>query len=718
MRRERSAARDAVAPSQSRSSPAGTRMARALLALNRMAGNAAVARLLARDTAAQAPPKPKPKPLSVGAITGGPIEFETKKATVGDVEVFFQGRLTVLGTASLEGDAVPEDDKLPDPKSKDHSARVHKWVEARARDQLKAGLDALTPSGTAQEVTIDIFGRTLRLQLAHGVGGMPEFVVHGQFDASKAADIRVGTVNVPKATLRLEATAVVKPAPSKGSTVTTAADDSLIGRGGFSFDGVAAEFDDRPNPRQKTGTFRTGAVALSQTLKDMDGLPDVVKKRWLSTTEKKIAFLAHMRSYFATDGEIIEHFKKLRPVELHKKGVATSLILHDEAATRLEAVRDEMPAGAMPSSDVGWPRGEPSLHGRAGVWNLHDLGFAVDFNATETPNLTNVRQQDLVLFVTGGQAWQRGPWTEGSYSDLAKHTAERAPMADPDPSSDLGKKIEKAASEAQAASDRSEAFRSSVDTQKLLELRANRREHRADWSATDDAALAKVVEPWTQAVDKELAANRKTLEAAGFDVGSLKTGQALAQERGAVKDAAAAAASFRKKVKGPTLTDAQRKQADAIIEKLTGLVKGAGAKGAAPGDDAERLKAIDDLALVAEKRLSGYGAAEWRERVANLRKSLGDAGWVLGDSDWNPQRHRWETQVVDPSPTQLADLGFFTLRDHSHSAPGGKPQPGAFDIPFIKAMVKHGFNQLSNSSRPLDSMHFELRWHGSAEKSK
>ena len=42
----------------------------------------------------------------------------------------------------------------------------------------------------------------------------------------------------------------------------------------------------------------------------------------------------------------------------------------------------------MPDTAVGWPRGTPSLHGRAGLYNLHDLGFAVDFNATETPNLT------------------------------------------------------------------------------------------------------------------------------------------------------------------------------------------------------------------------------------------------------------------------------------------------------------------------------------------
>jgi hypothetical protein len=132
------------------------------------------------------------------------------------------------------------------------------------------------------------------------------------------------------------------------------------------------------------------------------------------------------------------------------------------------------------------------------------------------------------------------------------------------------------------------------------------------------------------------------------------------------------------------------------------------AAGTAPATDAAMLKALDELAAAATKRLGGYGAVGWRERLTSLQGSLKDAGWVLGDTGG--------TRVVDPSPAQLVDLGFFTLREHSRSAPGGKPQPGAFDIPFVKAMIKHGFNQLSYSSTPVDSLHFELRWRGTAKK--
>ena len=182
--------------------------------------------------------------------------------------------------------------------------------------------------------------------------------------------------------------------------------------------------------------------------------------------------------------------------------------------------------------------------------------------------------------------------------------------------------------------------------------------------------------------------------------------QELDQEKAAVSSAAAAAAAFRKGVKGDTLTDAQRKAVDALIAKLTGLVKPGAAAAAAPATDADRLKVIDELAAAAGKRLGAYGAVGWRERLESLRGSLKTPAGYSAARD----------PVVDPSPAQLVDLGFFTLRDHSRSAPGGKAQAGAFDIPFIKAMANHGFNQLSNSSTPVDSMHFELRWRGTKKK--
>jgi hypothetical protein len=288
-------------------------------------------------------------------------------------------------------------------------------------------------------------------------------------------------------------------------------------------------------------------------------------------------------------------------------------------------------------------------------------------------------------------------------------------MADPDPHSALGTKLASVEREAQGASERSEAFRESVDTQALLKLRAKRGKDKDAWSQDDDKALAKVIKSWTTAVDDDLARNTKTLTEAGFDVATLKKGKALTDEKTTVSTAASAAVTFRKSVKGDTpLTDRQRTTADALIATLTGLVQQGAGAAAEPTSDAERITAIDKLAAAATKRLTGYTAAERQERLKNLQASLKDAGWVLGDNAWNAKKEKWEIQVVDPSPAQLADRGFFTLRDHSKSGPGGKAQPGAFDVPFIKAMVKHGFNMLAYYEN--DSMHFELRWKASAIK--
>ena len=201
----------ARSPARSASPPAVD----ALLSLNRMAGNAAVVQILARQPAVVTPPPPKP--LAVGAVGGGPILFKTKAAKLGDVEVHFEGRLTVGGGASLEGDTVPEDKDLPDPTNKNRTARVQQWGKGRVRDQLKAALDALTPTGTGEVIELDFLGRKLKLELARGVAGLPEFVIHGEFAPPKGVDLSTGTVRIPKATFSLQATAVIKPAPSKAT---------------------------------------------------------------------------------------------------------------------------------------------------------------------------------------------------------------------------------------------------------------------------------------------------------------------------------------------------------------------------------------------------------------------------------------------------------------------------------------------------------------------
>ena len=188
-----------------------------------------------------------------------------------------------------------------------------------------------------------------------------------------------------------------------------------------------------------------------------------------------------MRSYFATDAKTIEHFKKLRKVELHKKGATSNLILHDEAATRLEAVRDELPAGSMPDTTVGWPRGTPRCTPRAASTTSTTSASP----STSTPprrrtSPISPEGPDPARHRRAGLAERRVE--EGEYADMAKGTEQRAPMAEPDPKSELGKQLAKVESEAKAASERSEAFRTSIDAKALLDLRTKRRSNRAAWA--------------------------------------------------------------------------------------------------------------------------------------------------------------------------------------------------------------------------------------------
>ena len=141
-----------------------------------------------------------------------------------------------------------------------------------------------------------------------------------------------------------------------------------------------------------------------------------------------------------------------------------------------------------------------------------------------------------------------------------------------------------------------------------------------------------MIEPWTKVVDADLTKNAKTLEAAGFDVASLKTGKALDAEKAAVRRPR----PRRRVPQGRQGGHAVRRPAhavDALIAKLTGLVKPGAAATTAPATDADRLKVIDELAASAGKRLGAYKPVAWRERLGAPPSSLKDAGWVLGDSD-------------------------------------------------------------------------------------
>jgi hypothetical protein len=152
----------------------------AVLWLQRAMGNRAVARLLQRDptpgatpakdtptrpTTAKpgvegaksaAPPAAKPGPAPKAAeklpfaIADGPddaINFETRRAMVGGGEIYYTGRLSLQGTATFEGETIPDVKDLPKPRG--NRSGVALWAAKHVREEAERALTVSAPEGTS-----------------------------------------------------------------------------------------------------------------------------------------------------------------------------------------------------------------------------------------------------------------------------------------------------------------------------------------------------------------------------------------------------------------------------------------------------------------------------------------------------------------------------------------------------------------------------------------
>ncbi len=682
-----------------------------LLGLQRAAGNRAVTRLVQRQTA---PPPPKPAEhlhVDIGTDPDDAIVFTTQKGKLGSLTGYVTGRLSLIGTAAFDNETIPDRASLPKDRSKQPSLGL--WTKNHARELATAALNAATPTGDGQTITLDIGGQPLTLGLNRGFDGLPDFGVAGEFHAAPAA-LTFGALKLSGLKARLDATVWITPGPvAAGGQAASPADDQAVK--GFAWAGDAVNFTDTTERKRRTGAIASWA-AVNRLEREINA--DVKDHPSIKNREQKVALLQEMRGYFGTDDRTVDHFKNLRKVNLQSAGKKSELIMHDQAAARLEAVRDELAAlptpQVMPSTTVGWPRSAHSLGGHGNIGNLHNFGMAVDFNATEAPNLSSDRDTDLVRLMTGSvgmhvpEMWTR---RQGNYDDMAARTAEREQMADPDPTSAEGKFLDAVTAAAQDEADRSEKFRHSLDVKdntgavvldgmaEMARLKASflaARTAGTAWGDADKAALQKLIKPWTDTIDTELAKSGQAASAAGFKLTGLATGDALTKEKAALTSTLAVATQLRKAIKADTPTDAQAKKLDELLPKLRQLEQ-VDPPTSPPADVAAKLAEFDTLTAAAVTRLAGYGKAVWYNRVADLRKGLDTPEFVLGTSN--------SLDVVNPAPSQLVRHGFFTLRGNSTNT------SESFTIEFVRAMVKHGFLMLAAQDTP-DSMHFELRWKG------
>jgi hypothetical protein len=666
------------------------------------------ARLQRQVTPAVDPPAPK-KTAAVGVkldlAPSSAVVIKTKTATLGDMEVSATARMALKGKASLIGE------ELPKRTGKKTQAQL---LGERVRELLQKALNEATPGGNAMSIEVPLQADTLKLELDASAAKSAPFVVSGRF-STKGKSFSVTGCEVSKAAITLDASIWVSPKPPKEEKDKPAeqaqATDSIVKS--LSFGGVSAGFASK----------RTATVVSKAMMDDFEKLPDVVKTHaFLKLPEQRAAFFQEMRAYFGTDEKTLAHFGKLQEVK-GLKGSTT--ILHEEAAKRLLAVQAEIGQDKMPSSGgIGWPRSESAVGGEQTLANLHNLGFAIDYNATQAPHLggkTDAEQKagqlrrDLIQVVTGRSASlsfgsPKGIDTREMGTTMTFGTDEEKKKLEEN--SDVQKWLDAVESEAKSVGEASEAFRGSLKQKgdkgmeedlgpKLVELRTKWLDAKSEEEKQEILAqVPAIIKPWLDKVTAQEAAMREKIAEAKLDITSLPSSAGSDTEVKSASSLLTRIDRFMKRVpkKALKLSKSQRTEAESLSGDARKFLS---EEGSPPGSDEEAVDALKALRVKVSQRLDtrnkAIGQKQWLERMQALRPALADPVFLFGSEK--------KLAVKNPSAAQLVDVGFFNLRGNARAG------AQAFGVEFVRSMVKHGFTHGGTWSNP-DLMHFELRWQG------
>jgi hypothetical protein len=247
-------------------------------------------------------------------------------------------------------------------------------------------------------------------------------------------------------------------------------------------------------------------------------------------------WLDFMRPYFGSDKATIAHFSKIRQVEGQH-----NLMLHDDLATKLEAVQDRMGPGNYPQSTAGAShRSGYGGGGKMGHKHMHKIGGAVDFDPYNLPFLTDPRTEYLIALVAKrAQHIDLSEW--GSREErgalLTKMAAGPAKGASAEEKKAFEarrqKFLDKVDSEMDAMSAASSQVQASLDktggAEAFNKLRADFRAAQAALKANPKDAAAKaaitavmtgvkkMLKPWLDAIDDECAIQLGLLNGVGAD---------------------------------------------------------------------------------------------------------------------------------------------------------------------------------------------------------
>ena len=292
-----------------------------------------------------------------------------------------------------------------------------------------------------------------------------------------------------------------------------------------------------------------GAIAA------IDALPDAVKNHaYLKTPRQRRAFLQAMRGFFKSDDATIAHFAGIREVT-GRRGSKT--FLHENAAARLERVAAELGPTRMPESGGnGWAfRNDYTYASEQTIGDLHAVGWAIDFNATEMVHIgersqaVDMRQYDLITVATGrAPSMSLGSGALGTIKEVGNVTMTGDDKAKKDELAKPAVKalFEKLTSEVTALSSASEKFRQLYQDQDAARKAKNQptlEELQQGWleaktDADRQAVMAEVpgaVKTWTYLVDTDVTKEQKAIVADGLDAALLPAGDAVGKQIDDVK---------------------------------------------------------------------------------------------------------------------------------------------------------------------------------------
>jgi hypothetical protein len=443
------------------------------------------------------------------------------------------------------------------------------------------------------------------------------------------------------------------------------------------------------------------ADADAAALAEVDKLPGHVLSgggvKPLGSKEEKEHFVRAGREFFGDDAGTFGWFRSVRAAK-----VPGGILLHDSAATRLEAVAATM-GTEMPGGGGGFQfRGTFSAATKYSRKSHHTLGLAVDYDANDMVRLGRKHTADLIEAVTGNVP--HADLTDKNRRQVI-HQMGEATEAGKDPTASAGgaEVVGKIATETTRLGQASADFQASLGKSRD-DFLALRKEYFAAKTPADKKAVMDkvpaVVKPWSDAVDKQCTTLDAAATAAGFDPAKLPdqaTVQVKLDERKAIALSAAQLRTRLTPKEGAPPPELAKKDADALAKweqtlKLT------------PQPDApptQRAEAAATAARTSAEQLEPLLTVKaHRQRLEELKKMLtGDATFLFGGGPG---------KVADtPSMAQLVESGFFT--PGTPNAKGGPDDRGNFGSKFIQEMAKHGFDAgFAWGGEDTDSMHFEL----------